>query len=112
MTVAIDLANFTSGGKVKNLSGKDRGKAAREEFRLDKLDHQADQVEVKIPKNVYAISTSFFCGMFERSYKNLGGPEQLCEVYKFNISDELQPQIDQGLRRCASQFEPFMKSRR
>jgi len=73
MTVTIDLANFTSGGKFKNLYGKERGKAAREQFHLDKLDHQPDQVEITIPESVYAISTSFFCGMFEKSYRNLGG---------------------------------------
>ncbi len=108
----IDLEEFTAGGKVKNLSGKERGKAARKQFGLDRLDSEREPVEVKIPNSVYAISTSFFCGMFGESYTKLGGPEKLREVYRFHVPDGLQPQIQQGLERCAAQFKPLMQPRR
>ena len=107
----IDLEDFTAGGKVRNLSGKDRGNAARQRFDLDRLDRGNGPVEVRIPDEVYAISTSFFCGMFGKSFSELGGREKLLEVYSFKIPDELWPQIEQGLERCASRFQPLMRSR-
>lgn len=108
----IDLEKYTAGGKVKNLSGKDRGLKAREEFDLDRIDSEGGPVEVRIPNSVYAVSTSFFCGMFGESYSNLGGPDKLREIYKFHVPDGLEPQIQQGLERCASQFKPLMQSGR
>lgn len=110
MTEIIDLEKFTSSGKIRNLSGRERGKEARKIFKLDRLDCKRTPVEIKIPDSVYAISTSFFCGMFQESYETLGGSEKLREVYKFVIPDKLQPQIMQGLERCASRFKPYMKS--
>jgi len=67
-------------------------------------------VEVKIPEAVYAISASFFCGMFQESYKKLGGQEKLLQVYKFSVSKDLEPQIEQGLERCSVDPRPFMSS--
>ena len=104
----IDLNEFTKGGQVRNLSGKDRGLAARERFDLDRYDESREQVTVKVPHNVYAISTSFFCGMFGESYVKLGS-RGLREVYRFEMPDVLRPQVEQGIERCAFQFTPLMK---
>lgn len=103
----IDLSLYTSGGKVRNLSGKDRGLAARKEFGMDELDQSDDQVVVRIPEYVYAISTSFFCGMFSRSY-NVLGPDGFRQKYVFKAHQDLGRQIDQGLERCSYEFEPLM----
>lgn len=103
----IDLALYTSGGKVRNLSGKDRGLAAREDFGMDNLDQGDGQVVVCIPEYVYAISTSFFCGMFSRSY-NVLGPHGFRQKYVFKTHEDLGRQIDQGLERCSYEFEPLM----
>lgn len=103
----IDLTKYTSNGKVRNLSGKDRGLAVREEFRMAELDHHEGTVKVCIPGYVYAISTSFFCGMFGDSYEVLGH-DGLLDKYEFDMPEELWPQIEQGLERCAYQFEPLM----
>ena len=103
----IDLESYTAKGKVRNLSGKDRGLSVREEFRMDELDHHDGAVKVRIPPYVYAISTSFFCGMFGDSYEALGH-EGLLDKYEFDVPQELWPQIEQGLERCDYQFKPFM----
>lgn len=103
----IDLQEFTRGGEVRNLSGKDRGLYAREQFNLDHHDSLQETVTVSIPKNVYAISTSFFCGMFGDSYDVLGR-EGLLKVYEFDVPDVLWPQIEQGLERCAFRLETLM----
>ncbi len=104
----IDLGQYTANGKIRNLSGKDRGLSVREKFGMSDLDAKADVVTVRIPEYVYAISTSFFCGMFGESYWNLGGRDRLLEKYRFEMPNELWPQIEQGLKRCAFQFEPLM----
>ena len=103
----IDLEKYTANGKVRNLSGKDRGLDVRNEFGMDDLDRGTSDVIVRIPHYVYAVSTSFFCGMFGDSYETLGR-DGLLKKYKFDMPEELWPQIEQGLERCAYQFEPLM----
>ena len=103
----IDLERYTANGKIRNLSGKDRGLSARQEFGMDELDRGAETVDVRIPEYVYAVSTSFFCGMFGDSYEALGR-EGLLEKYRFQMPGELWSQIDQGLERCSYEFEPLM----
>ena len=103
----IDLAKYTSDGKVRNLSGKDRGLDARIKFKMDDLDKDKKVVTVRIPDYVYAISTSFFGGMFGDSYSNLGR-DSLLEKYHFEMPDTLWPQIEQGLERCSYEFEPLV----
>ena len=78
-------------------------------FELDARDSRREPVKVRIPDNVYAISTSFFCGMFSGSYQRLGA-KGLLEVYKFEMPEVLRPQIEQGLERCAFQFKPLMET--
>ena len=103
----IDLAHYTAGGKVRNLSGKDRGLHARARFQMDEEDLRADPVIVHIPDHVYAISTSFFCGMFGASYNSLGR-DGLLRKYRFQVPAVLRPQIEQGLERCSYDFQPLV----
>ena len=105
----IDLKEFTRGGTLQNLSGKDRGLEARRMFGLDSHDETHASVTVRIPENVYAISTSFFCGMFGDSYQKLGDTG-FRKVYRFDMPEILWPQIEQGLERCAFQFQPLTGS--
>lgn len=102
----IDLTRYTADGKVRNLSGKDRGLDARAQFRMDEEDRQTDPVTVYVPDYVYAISTSFFCGMFGASY-NVLRRDGLLRKYRFEVPDVLRPQIDQGLERCSYDFDPL-----
>ena len=103
----IDLTGFTADGKVRNLSGKDRGISARRQFNLDALDQDSDVVKVHVPDYVYAISTSFFCGMFAQSYAALGRSGLLAK-YNFDVPPKLWRQIEQGLERCSYEPEPLV----
>lgn len=103
----IDLTLYTAGGKVRNLSGKDRGLAARKDFDLDTLDIGPDGNKVIIPSYVYAISTSFFCGMFGHSYNSLG-QTGLLKKYHFEVSPQIKKQIDQGLERCSYEYNSLL----
>ena len=103
----IDLALYTADGKIQNLSGKSRGLDVRREFKMDELDRGVEVVSVLIPNYIYAISTSFFCGMFSDSYRFLGR-QGLLNKYLFKMDSELWPQIHQGLERCSYDFAPLI----
>ena len=107
---SIDLEEYTRDGKIRNLSGKDRGLDARSHYRLDEIDKGEESVIVRIPKYIYAISTSFFCGMFSRSYERLGSKENFLVRYRFDATESQWKQIDQGIERCASDFQPLVSS--
>ena len=72
MANSINLFDRTQGGKIRNLSGKEPGEAAREYFELDKRDGERDSIVVIVPEDVYSLGPSFFCGMFGESYSKLG----------------------------------------
>lgn len=94
----IELVNFTD-GKVRNLSGHERGLAAREFFSLDSLDDSEDMITVLVPEELDAIATSFFQGMFAASIQRLQGADGFRTHYRFSASPELLEQIDRGIRR-------------
>ena len=72
MATTINLEELTGKGRVHNLSGRLRGKAARELFHVDVLDDQDDLIDVIVPPYVYSITPSFIQGMFGESVKALG----------------------------------------
>ncbi len=109
-TMRIDLEPYTRGAVVKNLSGSERGRDARKHFGLDVIDRGGQPISVSIPDNVYAISSSFFCGMFGDSYSALGRAGFL-KVYRFDVPAVILPQIEQGLQRCAIRYESPVRSR-
>ena len=97
---AIDLDRVANGGQVRNLAGKPRGEDARLAFKLDEIDQQGGVVTVKVPDYIYAISSSFFLGLFSRSVMAFGTAESFLEHYRFEASDAVMRQIYHGLDRC------------
>jgi len=99
----INLMDVTDNGRVHNLSGKGHGENVREHFDLDRLDEEDGCVEVIVPNDIYAISSSFFSGMFSRSIQNLGGEERFLEKYIFRSHPELMRQIYHGLSHSSAE---------
>jgi hypothetical protein len=99
----IDLGTLTGEGRVRNLSGHEKGFAARGKFGLDRLDHASAPVLIVVPDYVYAISGSFVQGMFGPSLVRLGSVKAFFEHYRFNASGAVIRQIERGLaaRRMA-----------
>lgn len=93
----VDLTPLTGNGEVKNLSGHQKGQAARKHFALDALDHSSEPVSVIIPDFVYAISGSFVQGMFAQSLKELGDLDKFFEHYRFAATPNITRQIERGL---------------
>lgn len=94
----LDLQTLTDGSSVRNLSGYERGVAARVLFHLDELDREAEPVRVVVPREVYTLTPSFFQGMFSESVRALGGDRSaFLAHYRFDASAVVMRQIDRGI---------------
>lgn len=94
----IDLGELTRGGEVKSLSGHERGLAARAHFGLEQADQTGEQVLVKVPAELYTVTTSFFQGMFASSVHALNDDrERFLDKYRFDASAVVLRQIDRGI---------------
>lgn len=99
MTV-VDLGQVADGGKVRNLSGKERGENARIFFHLDDLDRSPSPVTVIVPDYIYAISSSYFLGLFSRSVISRGTEDNFLAHYHFEADADIMKQISHAISRC------------
>ncbi len=93
----IDLSPLTGNGQVRNLSGHERGVAARKEFRVAELDEVGESVRVIVPSDLYGLSPSFFQGMFAESVRKFKSREAFLEHYSFDAPDIVVEQIENGI---------------
>lgn len=98
----IDLAKFTGERRVRNLSGKERGVAARVDLRLDEIDRGPDEVTVIVPDFLDTISPSFFQGLFSESIRTLKGRDAFLRKYRFKASEGIMQWIEIGIRNATS----------
>jgi hypothetical protein len=99
MTKVIDLGMYRT-AEVRVFAGRDRGAKVREAAGLDTLDKDAEEVEVRVPKDVFSVNSSFFLGMFTDSIKGLK-EAAFRTHYKFtgkDISRVIDECIDEALR--------------
>lgn len=92
----INLSDLTD-GRVRNLTGHERGSAAREMFNLDSLDASTEAVEVQVPEDLEGITTSFFQGMFAKSVR--ASQDKFLERYRFHASPAIMEQVLRGIDR-------------
>lgn len=92
----IQLAELTR-GEVRNLSGQERGQAARAAFKVDELDKAAEPVLVSVPANVDTINPSFFRGMFALSILTLG-VGGFSNHYIFDATPQVLEQVQQAIK--------------
>ena len=98
----INLDAIAGGGRTKNLSGKERGIAAREKLELDILDERPGEVSVLVPDYVDTISPSFFQGLFSQSIRTLNGKDPFLRKYRFVANESIQRWIEIGIRNASS----------
>jgi hypothetical protein len=102
MPRSINLGELTRGGEVRNLSGQERGVAARRHFGLEVLDHSDDPVQVFVPAGITTVTTSFFQGMFAESVRALGGRDGFLAHYRFDASPIVLRQLDRGIQNVTT----------
>ncbi|MGH7584002.1 MAG: hypothetical protein ACREL5_12330 [Gemmatimonadales bacterium] len=99
MARTIDLAHYNSSG-IRVYAGRDRGEAVRAKAKLDEADDSPDTVEVKVPDDIFSITSSFFLGMFGKSIRKLGESE-FRQRYRFtgpSIGEVVEDAIHEALR--------------
>ena len=92
----IQLAELTR-GEVRNLSGQERGQAARAAFKVDDLDKSEEPVLVQVPAEVDTINPSFFRGMFALSLLTLG-VAGFTSHYVFDANPRVLEQVQQAIK--------------
>ena len=101
----IDLDRVAGNGHVHNLAGKPRGEAARKELKIDELDESSEPVVVKVPEHIYAISSSYFLGLFSRSVARYGSAERFLSRYQFDADATIMKHVLHGIDRCLSRSD-------
>lgn len=98
MTDVIDFGLLTADGEIHNLSGHERGLNARDLYKLDRLDMTSEPVKVVVSEDLYAMSPSFFQGMFAKSVHRLGSRDKFLEHYLFDATPDFMEDVDRGIR--------------
>jgi hypothetical protein len=68
----LDLADWSRDPQARVLAGRDSGERVRAAAKLDELDRASEVVQVRIPLKLFAVTSSFFLGMFGASIRYLG----------------------------------------
>jgi hypothetical protein len=108
MAKLIDLSELTRGGEVHNLSGHERGLAARAHFGLDAADAGHEPVQVIVPPEIYTLTPSFFQGMFAKSVHALGDGPKFMARFCFQASPIVLRQIARGVSSLKSRRDELM----
>jgi hypothetical protein len=74
-TRRIDLNDWRGAKSNRVLAGREYGETARAQAKISQLDKAAVTVEVLVPEDYIAVSSSFFRGMFGDSIRSLGESE-------------------------------------
>ena len=83
---------------MHNLSGHERGLAARHEFQLDRHDDDDAKVQIRVPDHIYAVSPSFVQGLLAGSLQKFGlSREAFFSRYDLVASDLIKRQFDRGI---------------
>lgn len=94
--ITIDLQQYRIPNS-KILFGRDFGAKVREKLKLDKIDKTEEQVTITIPNDIWALNSSYFIGMFEKSVQCLG-EEKFRKKYLFQCSNYyILANIEQGI---------------
>ena len=88
----IDITELTQ-NEVLNLSGHDRGLAARARFNLAHLDEDGEPVEISFPEGFRQVSSSFFQGMFADSVRSLGSVQGFFAHYRFDAPAHIRSKL-------------------
>ena len=77
----IDLNHHRTKG-VQVFAGRNRGRAVRNEAKIDALDSDDNPVVVRIPEDTFAVTSSFILGLFGDSIARIG-EDRFREKYRF-----------------------------
>ena len=90
----IDLKQYINNKKV--LSGRDNGIELRKKLEIEKIEKENELIEISIPKDVYALNSSYFLGWLGKSVRKLG-KEKFEQKYLFKSNEIIKLNIEDGI---------------
>lgn len=95
----IDITdNLKNRESIIVISGRNLGKLQRKNLKIDEKIKKYETIEVIIPDNIFSISSSFFLGLFGDLVRNYKTKEKFLEKFKFNCSETLKNNINDGIK--------------
>lgn len=95
--ITIDLQQYRNPNS-KILSDRKFGMQVRKKMKLDEIDKTEEQVIIIIPGDIWALNSSYFIGIFEKSVHYLG-EENFRKKYLFQCSNNyILENIEQGIK--------------
>lgn len=82
--------------------GRANGAQARVRLRVDSLDAQKGPVEIRVPDDAYAVSSSFFLGLFGPSLAHYETPEAFLAHYPISAPDHIRDTLRMVIDRALS----------
>src|ERR1035437_8781530 len=102
---SVDLAKYQSGG-ARIFAGRDRGAFVRDAAALVEFErNKEDILEVLIPTETYAVTSSFFLGLFGETIRALGADEFRRRV-RF-VGKPITRVVEQAIWEAIEATKPF-----
>ena len=102
--ITIDLKQYIQNKKV--LSGRDNGINLRKKLEIDKKENENDEIKILIPKEVFALNSSYFLGWLGKSVRKLG--KEKCEKkYHFECNEVIKLNIEDGINDALNNIDVF-----
>jgi hypothetical protein len=101
----LDLADVRTASEAKVFAGRLRGSKCRAYFHLEELDADPEvKVQIEVPKDTLAITTSFLLSFLGPSMRKAGTEEAFGKKYVFECPEYIRPSIKEGLERALKPF--------
>ena len=107
--ITIDLLEgIPNAKKIRAISGRDLGFKQRKHHKLDELENNNDQFEIKIANNIIFLSSSFFLGMFGDSVRKCGSKEKFKQKFIFKTNGQIESNIEDGINDALKNINPLV----
>jgi len=104
MALVVDLSDYRS-PESHVFAGRPRGESVRQRARIDEFDRSNEEIEVRVPKDTFTVSSSFFLGMFGKSVQLLG-EETFRRRYRF-VGANIRNTIEDGIAEALNKKSPL-----
>ena len=99
-SVPVDLTKLS----CKVFIGRPNGRAAREYFKIDRLDPETAMIIFKVPENTISVNSSFFLGLFAQDILKIRDYDKFFEYVDIsNLPPRFQNQLKSAVKRTLSQ---------
>ena len=107
MNETLNKIDFSNMGPPL-FSGRQSGQLNRNKYNLDKIDQSDVSIDVLIPEDTYAITSSFFMGLFGKSIRDLGDRNAFVKKYRFKTSERFRGKIEIYIERALREKTPVL----